>query len=123
LFQAGDFGLASPFARRGLVISPIERNPTGRVREPMKFCRIRTVFSLEAWAVLAVMTAVVASLAMTARQIWRTQVAAPGIARAFREQPERAMAELLHGPQLPLEAEIQCVACTNRPATNETPRI
>jgi hypothetical protein len=89
----------------------------------MKFRRIRTVFSLEAWAVLAVMTAVVASLAMTARQIWRTQVAAPGIARAFREQPERATAELLHGPQLPLEAEIQCVACTNGPATNETPRI
>ena len=89
----------------------------------MKFRRIRTVFSPEAWAVLAVMIAVVGSLVMTARQIWRTQVAAPGIARAFRDQPERAMAELLHGPQLPVEAEIQFVACTNGPATNETPRI
>lgn len=89
----------------------------------MNFRRIRTVCSPEAWAVLAVMTAVVASLAMTARQIWRTQVAAPAIARALREQPERAMAELLHGPQVPLEAEIQCVACTNGPATNDSPRI
>jgi hypothetical protein len=89
----------------------------------MKFRRIRTVGSPEAWAVLAVMTAVVASLVMTARQIWRTQLAAPAIARVLREQPERAMAELLHGPPVPREAEIQCVACTNGPATNETPRI
>ena len=89
----------------------------------MKFRRIRTVFNPEAWAVMAVMTAVVASLALTARQIWRAQVAAPRIAQVFREQPERATVELLHGPQLPLEAEIQCVACTNGPATNETPRI
>lgn len=90
----------------------------------MKFRHIRPLLSPEAWAVLAVMTAVVASLVLTARQIWRTQLAAPEIARAFREQPERAMAELLHGPPpLSLEAEIQCVACTNGPATNETPRI
>lgn len=89
----------------------------------MKFSRIRSVLSWEATAILAVMAAVVVALVSTGQQVWRTRQAAPEIARAFQEEPERTLSEMVNGGSPSFEAEIQCVACTNGPATNETPRI
>lgn len=79
--------------------------------------------SLEALAVCAVMASVVAALALTARQLARTHSSGAAIAHAIREKPQEVARRLAGVTNQPLEAELQCFACTNGPATNESPRI
>lgn len=79
--------------------------------------------SLEALAVCAVMASVVVALSLTARQLARTCSSRVALAQAIREQPQQVARRLAGVTNQPPEAEIQCFACTNGPATNESPRI
>jgi len=74
-------------------------------------------------AVCAVMASVVVALALTAGQLVRTHDASADIAQAIREQPQKVARRLAGVTNPPLEAKLQCFACTNGPATNESPRI
>lgn len=79
--------------------------------------------SLEVVAVCAVMASVVAALSLTATQMIRTHESKAAIVQAIREQPQNVARRLAGVTNQPLEAELQCWACTNGPATNESPRI
>lgn len=92
---------------------------------PQSHARMKRPFlpSLEALAVCAVMASVVAALSVTLRQLVRTHNSRTAIAQAIREQPQHVARRLAGVTNQPLEAELQCFACTNGPATNESPRI
>ena len=71
----------------------------------------------------AVMASVVAALSLTGRQLARTHSSRAAIAQAIRDQPQHVARRLAGVTNQPLEAELNCFACTNGPATNESPQI
>lgn len=79
--------------------------------------------SLETVAACTVMASVVVALAPTAGQLLRTHDASAAIGQAIREHPQKVARRLAGVTNPPLEAKLQCFACTNGPATNESPRI
>lgn len=89
----------------------------------MKSPRQKLSACAETLAVLALMVAMGSALVITGRAISRTQDAAPRIALAFQEQPAAALAVVARGVHLPHTNELDCLACTNGPTTNEPSRI